>query len=168
MGTVSARIDATHLTPGAAYTYWWIVFNDPANCSNGECGEDDIFDFDMGDGSPLNLAQIGAVRIAVLGGNGEIANNGGKATFTGTLFEGSPLGHDVVIGPGGLFEFPHLLESAMDAEIHVVVRNHGAAQSGADLAEQLLTFWGNCTNVPIPVDDDPTFACSDEQFAVHK
>ncbi|MBI4201762.1 MAG: hypothetical protein HY532_01425 [Chloroflexi bacterium] len=158
-GQVSSMINATHLMPGAAYTYWWVVFNNPQNCSAPGCGEDDLFNED----GTLNVAQINAVGISVLGGNGEIANRGGRATFTGTLMEGDAGELDVVIGPGGIFDFPWLLEDALTAEIHIVVRNHGPALSGAALEGQLTTFAGNC----IGLDPDGTFMCADEQFAVH-
>jgi hypothetical protein len=161
-GSVSAKINTTHLQRGAAYSYWWVVFNEPALCSGGECGEDDLFNTD---GTP-NIAQINAVGISVLGGNGEIANNGGRATFTGRLFEGSALAHDLVIGPGGMVDAGRLLDpgNAAHAEIHIVIRNHGPALSGAALAMQLLTFAGNCAGL----DPDGTFECTDEQFAVHR
>lgn len=163
-GTVSAHIKTTHLERGHAHTYWWVVFNDPSQCSGGECGLDDIFI----DGDPtagLNVSQINAVGIGVLGGNGEVANRGGRATFTGTLFEGSSLGHDVVIGPGGLFDVGSLLQegNAMTAEIHIVLRDHGPALTGEALANQLNTFTGNC----IGFDPNGTYVCLEPQFAVH-
>ena len=164
-GTVASHINATHLMPGGAYTYWYVIFNNPELCSDGVCGEDDLFV----DPETPNVAQINAVGIAVLGGNGEVANNGGRAAFSGGLTEGViGSGLDIVIGPGGLIPLgPGMLQGgkAMTAEIHIVIRNHGEAQTGVDLFEQLNRFWGNCTNVP--VDDDPTFECIDEQFAVH-
>lgn len=160
-GTISAHIKATHLARGHAYTYWWVVFNDPSQCSDGECGEDDLFTE-----TGLNVDQINNVGIGVLGGNGEIANNGGRATFTGTLFEGSAAGHDIVIGPGGLFDLGSLLAQggAMTAEIHIVIRDHGPALSGGQLAAQLNTFTGNC----LGLGPSGTYECVDPQFAVHK
>lgn len=158
---ISSKINATHLMPGAAYTYWWVVFNHPQNCS-APCGEDDIFI----NGDPmqgLNVHQINDVGISVLGGNGEIANRGGRATFTGVLMEGDAGDLDVVIGPGGIFDFPWLLEDAMTAEVHIVIRNHGPALSGDALEGQLTTFAANC----IGLDPAGTFECRDEQFAIH-
>ncbi len=158
-GQVSVKINATHLMRGAAYTYWWVVFNNPDNCLAPACGEADLFN---PDGTP-NVDQINAVGISVLGGNGEVANRGGRATFTGTLLEGDAGDHDVVIGPGGMFDFPWLLEDATTAEIHIVLRNHGPALSGAALEAQLTTFGANC----IGIDPDGTFECVEDQFAVH-
>ena len=160
-GTISSHIKATHLARGHAYTYWWVVFNDPSQCSDDECGDDDLFTE-----TGLNVAQINNVGIGVLGGNGQIANNGGRATFTGTLFEESAAGHDVVIGPGGLFDLGSLLDEggAITAEIHIVIRDHGPALSGEGLAAQLTTFTGNC----LGLDPSGTYTCVDPQFAVHK
>jgi hypothetical protein len=156
--SVSARVNAHNLMPGAAYTYWYVIFNMPENCSDGVCGEDDIF---LPDGAP-NTAQIDTVKISALGGNGAIANGGGHAVLTGTVFEGSPSGLDVLIGPGGLIP-GYLLMDSEGAEIHIVVRNHGPALDGGDLFDQLNTFTGNC----IGLDPDGTFECVDEQFAMH-
>ena len=165
-GTISAHIKATHLNRGHAYTYWWVVFNDPSQCLGGVCGEGDIF---LEPGNPaagFNIEQINAVGISVLGGNGEIANNGGRATFTGTLFEESSVGHDVVIGPGGLVPAGSLLAegNTMSAEIHILLRDHGPALTGAALAAQLSTFGANC----IGMDPDGTYECVEPQFAVHE
>lgn len=166
-GTISAKINATHLEPGHAYTYWWVVFDDPSQCEVPfECGEADLFT-DVG----LNVSQIDAVGISVLGGNGEIANNGGRATFTGRLFADTGAGHDVVVGPGGaLLDAGDFLNEAnvMTAEIHIVLRDHGPALSGAALADQLLTFAGNCTAASSAGLGDGDFTCIEPQFAVHK
>jgi hypothetical protein len=161
-GTISAKINATHLEPGQAYTYWWIIFNDPGQCLEpSACSDADVFVDPEDHGAGFNFAQIEAVRVAALGGNGQVANNGGRAQFTGVLYENSPLPHDVAIGPGGIFDFGHgwLLEDAMEAQIIIVLRNHGPALSGAGLAEQLHTFAGNCGPPPFE-------GCSEPQFAM--
>lgn len=171
-GTISAKINATHLERGHAYTYWWVVFNDPSKCAvDFECGPADLFNDPTNPALGFNTDQIDKVGISVLGGNGEIANNGGRAMFTGTLFADTGLGHEVVIGPDGLFvDGGSLLQSGsvMTAEIHIVLRDHGPALSGADLAEQLMTFAGNCTPLTsggIGTGDHP---CDEPQFAIHK
>ena len=164
-GTVTSKISAKNLSPGAVYTYWYVIFNNPELCSDGLCGEDDIFIGGNPENGP-NVAQIEAVGIAALGGNGEIANRGGNATFTGGLIEGTTGGLNVLLGPGGLIDLgPGMLRvgNAMTAEIHIVLRNHGPPLTGADLWEQLNTFVGNC----IGFDADGTFQCMDEQFAIH-
>ncbi len=37
----SMNTDTTDL-PIAIYSVWWVIFNNPAGCSNGECGENDV------------------------------------------------------------------------------------------------------------------------------
>lgn len=164
-GTISARINATHLNAGHAYTYWWVIFNDPSQCLEPfSCGEADVFIDPDDHAAGFNIPQIVAVRIATLGGSGEVANNGGRAQFTGALFEGSSLGLDVLLGPGGLFDLgnPWLLEDAMQAQTIIVLRDHGPALSGADLAAQLNTFVGNC----LGLDPGGTYACVEPQFSL--
>ena len=39
---VSIQLNTSGLEPGAAYTVWMVVFNNPAACSDGICGEDDV------------------------------------------------------------------------------------------------------------------------------
>ena len=38
---VSMNIDTTNL-PIGAYSVWWVIFNTPASCSDGECAENDV------------------------------------------------------------------------------------------------------------------------------
>jgi len=38
---VSMNIDTTDL-PIGAYSVWWVIFNNPAGSSDGECGENDV------------------------------------------------------------------------------------------------------------------------------
>jgi hypothetical protein len=164
LGMISARINATHLNPGHAYTYWWVIFNDPSQCLEPfVCGEADIFIDPDDHMAGFNLAQIAAVRVASLGGSGEIANHGGQAQFTGALFEDSALPLDVLIGPAGLFDFGNqwLLEDAMQAQIIIILRDHGPTLSGADLAAQLHTFTGNC----LGLDPNGTYMCFEPQFS---
>ena len=63
LGIVSARINATLLMPGGAYTVWYVIFNNPEMCLGGMCGLDDIL---LPDGTP-NVPQIEAAGIAADG-----------------------------------------------------------------------------------------------------
>ncbi len=38
---LSMRFDTASLEPGDAVTVWWVIFDDPAKCSDGACGSDD-------------------------------------------------------------------------------------------------------------------------------
>jgi hypothetical protein len=151
----------TRVAAGHAATVWYVIFNDPAECSDGECGEDDLF---IAEGV-LNEDQIEAARISVVWGNsGGVANPAGRISLDGGLAVG-----EVPSGPGQV-----LIGTAADgalvpvgvvtgledasAEIHLVVQDHGAAQSDPDLlAQQTSSFEGACNP-----------GCEDVQFAVFK
>lgn len=151
-------------TPGHAMTYWYVIFNRPQSCSGGACGEDDIFVGGVPAGG-FNFSQISAARISVVyGGDGALVNPGGRVALDGGLAEGVvPTGSvPVVIGrtaDGALVPGPVTgLEDAQAAEIHIVLQDHGTAQTDpARLARQLSGFQTECNP-----------ACVDVQFAVHK
>jgi hypothetical protein len=151
---VLATVEAEGLTPGHAYTLWFVVFNNPAGCTPPECGEDDIFD-----GDDLNADGIVAAQIAIGNATGNVAKADGTAEFGARLKSGvdSP-GHDIVFTPadfGG--EGVHLLNvSGEDAEVHLVVQTHGQARGGSQLLDQLTYLEAACTP-----------GCADIQFSVH-
>lgn len=144
--TLSVAIEATGLIPGAAYTLWWVVFNNPAGCIiAGECGGDDI------------PASIGSAGIAVGNATGNIARGDGTTEFGATLRQNDASGeHQVLFGAGGMGNMV-LTASGDDAEVHFVIQSHGRARGGHPLFEQLSYFEANCTP-----------ACEDVQFAVHR
>ncbi|MHA1553471.1 MAG: hypothetical protein ACTSU0_03570, partial [Alphaproteobacteria bacterium] len=88
---VSVTLDTVGLTAGDAVTMWWVIFNEPQNCSDGECGENDVFNLDADgkfilndDGSPpFNGAGHEAAQISVNYADGHVIDMGGAATFLG-------------------------------------------------------------------------------------
>lgn len=150
----------TTATAGDAVTMWYVIFNNPAACNGGACGEDDIF---VNPDLP-NFEQINAVGISVVfGGDGAVVNPGGRLDLSGGLAEGAvPSGAgQVVIGDpddGAFVPGPVTgLVDAQAAEVHIVLQDHGPAhEDPALLAEQLSSFMGACNP-----------ACDDFQFAVH-
>ncbi len=152
---VYATADTTGLTPGEAITLLWVVFNDPAQCSGGACGADDIFNISEGqivpndDGSPpMNAAGISAVGISLLRADGRIVDADGSASFRSHL----PLKDVSEAGFG-----PGLLD-AQAAEIHLVLRSHGTP--GQNSAEMLNSINGGCA------EDWPNLPCKNVQFSV--
>lgn len=140
---VRVEIETSELVDGDAHTVWWIIFNNPDACA-GDCG---MVDF----GTP-------AVNAAVLHATGGVADEFGDATFNAFL----PLGLIRLnrtetsrgrhrLGPG--------LQNPKGAEIHMVIRTHGEASTGAALIEQMSTFGGLCD----PITDEP---CEDVQVAI--
>lgn len=136
---VDVMLQARDLTPGYAYSVWAVVFGDATNCTDGECGPDDVGGR-TGDPS-LFWAGIGGVA-------NPAGNLSGKSTI-GLEEEGAP----------GFFAFgPGLVDTATD-EIHLIVRDHGPALTGDQLEAQTTTP----TTCPTYVG-----GCPDVQASVHK
>lgn len=142
------EIATTGLEPGAVYTVWWVVFNNPGACSpamDGDpsvsvCGEDDIFNAD-GDVDPNVLA-----RVSIMWATGGMADMDGAAAFSAAVSEG-PAPGEILFGPA--------LEDAQAAEVHLVVRTHGQPDL-SKLFAQLSSFeFGTCD------------ICEDVQFSVY-
>ncbi len=137
---VAYSISTTGLLAGGAYTNWWVVFNEPQFCSPPGCGADD---FPQNGGNP----NVGA---SVLWATGRVVDANGQGNFSAHLAAGG-----VASAPGEVRFGPALLSPR--AEIHIIVRSHGPALSGANLIAQLTTVAGGCTiNI-----------CQDQQVAQH-
>ena len=150
-GMILITLEAAGLVPGDAHTLWWIVFNDPGECSAPGCGEDDIFN---PDGS-LNESGVEDAEIAIGNASGNVAKSDGTLEFGGRMPRNGDNGHQVLFGAGFASDFlltawPH------DAEVHVIVQSHGQARGGEKLREQLTYVDTNCSP-----------ECADIQFSVH-
>lgn len=139
---VAMSLHTSGLTPGHAVTVWWVLFNNPDECTTGvpfRCGEPDLFDPD--------------VEASVLAATGHVIGASGSANFGAYLAEGDAsecaFGADFLCGDG--------LQDARVADVHLVVRDHGPAIPGV-VPEQIHTFGGGCD----------VNACADLQFAVHE
>lgn len=124
---VAYIISTTGLTPGGAYTNWWIIFNHPEFCSPPGCGAPK--DFPQNGGDPN-------VQASVVWATGRVADANGQATFSASLAADGT-------APGQKLFGPALLNPR--AEIHLVVRSHGPALTGDDLEKQLTTVSGGCS-----------------------
>lgn len=151
-GMATVVVDGQSLVPGDVHTLWWVVFNNPAGCSN-PCGENDIFDE-----NGLNATGIAAADIAIGNATGNVAKSDGSIELGGVLKMGDDGGHQVLFVPsdfGGSGD--HLLNVPPDdAEFHVIVQTHGNARGGNQLLTQLSMVEFGCTP-----------GCADIQFAVH-
>ena len=110
----SISADADSLTPGNAYTMWWVIWNDPTQCAV-VCGEPDL----------------GVDGNTVLYAGGAIASEAGTASFTWHLSVGGPVPAAVI---------PGALTNPIEATIHLVLRDHGPALTGDALITQLTEF----------------------------
>ncbi|MBK8023825.1 MAG: hypothetical protein IPK19_20925 [Chloroflexi bacterium] len=153
---VTATLSTSDLEPGTVYTVWWVIFNSPENCTDGQCSLDDIFVFaddttterDDAGNRVLDMDNIAASNISVQHASGSVSADGSLAV-SASLGRGEVPG--VVFGPGLLDPYT--------AEVHLVVRTHGPAVADAYEA-QLSTFGGGCE----PMDAAP---CDDVQFVIH-
>ena len=120
---VSIQLSTSGLEPGATYTVWMVVFNNPAACSDGVCGEDDVLP------PPGNVA----AEVAVARVSGRVITASGAANFGGRLNVGAM--SEVLFGPG--------LTDPMTAEIHLIVRSHGEKIPGL-VDNQIHEVGGGC------------------------
>lgn len=107
-GGVAVRVHSRALAKGA-YTMWWVIFNHPEHCDVPfACGPDD-FPFLGGDPAVKVSIQF-ATGFIVPSNNGKVRADAGLATgeVTKNLIPGNTL------------------EEPMGAEVHVVLRTHGA------------------------------------------
>jgi len=136
-----AKEDSRELPGGHIVTMFFVVFNDPENCTHpvpplATCSTPDL-------GNP-------ATNPSALWVDGGVAGNDGTETFAnfvGLGVAGAP--GEVVFG-GGLVDL-------QGSEVHFLTRDKGLPIPGRD-KEQRTTFAGGCD----------VAACQDLQFAVFK
>lgn len=129
------QTDQGFLERGEAMTIWAVVFNKPSECAAGGCGEGDL-------GNPDVMPDVLRIAGGIVGGAG--------LKVSGSLREGDT--------SESLFPQPSPgLMAAMTAELHFIVRTHGALIPG-EVQEQILTVFGGCG----------TNDCEDVAFSVHK
>lgn len=160
-----------------ALTVWWVIFNDPDACVTNpgaieQCGEADVFGQpfldSVGNGTPdptLIAPNIDA-GLAVIYATGGHTSQTGRTRLVASIYrsaDGVPLnlaGPSLVdpMGLGRAFE-------KTDAEVHLIVRDHGKVVEG-ELSTQILNFLE-------PHCSDPNLGwfagkntCADVQFAV--
>jgi len=141
---VSLTWRSTVMEPGA-YTIWWVIFNPGACAVPGECGLGDLYvdgDPDLGP-NPL---------VAVMFATGNVVGNSGRANFGAHLNVGEITGSVHPFFP----DSPGLLD-ARNAEIHVVLQDHGEMLP-SEMPAQIHEFHGGC----------PPNDCADLQFAMFK
>jgi hypothetical protein len=153
---VTMTLSTNDLVPGDVYTVWWVIFNEPQNCTDNACGLDDLFVLDA-DGSivrdevgnrVMNPETLTAANVSIQHASGSVSESG-ELNVSASLGIGEAPG--IIFGPGLLD--PH------KAEVHLVVRTHGPVVADAFDA-QISTFGGGCD----PID---TLPCDDVQFAMY-
>jgi hypothetical protein len=127
-GSIAFQIHTSELRRGA-HTVWIVIFNKPENCAEGPgaCAMDDLY-------TP-------EVEGSVVYGSGHIVGKDGIANFHGSLKEGSPPDGIQVNVPLGTVNG---LENSLEAEIHLVVREHEAVDPMGGAVDQLTTYEPEC------------------------
>jgi len=126
---VAVRIDTTMLTPGNAYSVWWIIFNNPGACDPSGCSDAD-FGITAVEASVLNATG----RVADANGNGDVSFN---AFLPVGFIHTAPASGNLrqPFGPG--------LQNVQGAEIHLVIKSHGPATGNI---EQISTLMADCVD----------------------
>ena len=136
---ITVNYKATGLHPGA-YTIWWVIWNNPQECTTpGGCLDID-FPNPQNPPNPDNM-----VGVEVMYAGGHVVGKNGKGNFSAHLKAGddSPESMNTSFGfetVGGL-----RVGNTFDAEVHVVLRTHGPAIPGL-VHEQISSYRGGCDN----------------------
>jgi hypothetical protein len=120
---VKLRVEMDGLDSNAAYTLWWIIFNNPSACSDNECGLNDVFPNGPSDPGVRNASGF----------------------ITGPSVTGNSTG-ELEVGPApmGAAGFGQLKDS-VGAEIHIVIQTHGRPLVGS-VAEQMTIPGAACNH----------------------
>jgi len=165
-----------HFGPRAV-TLWWVIFNNPDACTANpgapeQCGAVDIFGAPYldsvanGSPDPSLIAPNHASGVAVIYATGAKTNYWGKVRLTASIYRSEAGGGLDLSGPNSVdpLGLGRAFENT-DAEVHLVVRDHGHRVRGG-----LLT---QITNFLEPYCSDPNLLyfsgdnlCADVQFAV--
>lgn len=158
-----------------ATTLWWVIFNEPANCTANpgaqiQCGSQDVFgqafldSIANGAPDPSLLSPNLASKIGVVYGTGALTNGHGQVRLAASIYRSEEDGnHNLPSGadPMGLkraFENPN-------AEIHLVVRDHGAVNT-QDYLPQITNFLDPYCSDPNLLYFAGKNTCADTHFAV--
>ena len=150
---VWTTLDTTGVPADYAISIWWVVFNNPELCSDGECGEDDL-------GNPDVEADV------LVGSGGKVVSDGDRQVFSSHIIAGDTSGsYNEIWELGANFG----LKNPFGAEFHVVLRSHGPAVPGK-IWDQVSTIDGGC-EVNLRFDEDvpdEEGECGDIQFVMHQ
>ncbi len=130
---IAYTISTTMLQPSSPYTNWYAIFNHPEFCSDPGCGGKDLPP-PFGTGDPR-------VEGSLVWATGRVVDANGQGNFSGHLGVGKAAAPGVVPAGDGLL-------NPLGAEIHIAVRAHGPALTGAALQAQLTMLNGGCPPNP--------------------
>ncbi len=131
--TIVTPVPVDEATQEAAYTVWWVVFNKPENCANPVSDSGGIIsNCSAGDLTNLTVQAAGLWATGILVEATFVENGVSKGVLNVSAQLG--LGADGVPLPGSSLT-PGILSNVKGAEVHIVVRNHGALDGMDDYLE---------------------------------
>ncbi|CAN5247886.1 hypothetical protein BH24PSE2_BH24PSE2_20690 [soil metagenome] len=145
--SIGVRVESTGLDPATPYSVWAVIFNNPRFCHSTPCTSADF---------PTTAGhdpRVEATSMYVTGGR---SDTGGSGHFIGRIYR---LGPDGVTTRAVSWE-PGLL-TPNRAEIHIVLRSHGAP-APQDVDAAITSFFGGCN-----ADNLVQPPCGNEQVARH-
>jgi hypothetical protein len=115
------------LPPGHVTTAWWVLITKPEACEAKPCSAEDV------------IGRADKVGTQIVYADGAVNSDKGTASFTGFLPKGEV--------QGGWY--PVRFDNPTDAEIHLVLNDHGPLIP--DLASPMLTSYrGGCSDESLP------------------
>ena len=159
-----------------ALTLWWVIFNNPDACLGNpgaaeQCGPVDVFGQDFLDSvaegapNPGLLAPNLASEIAVVYATGGATDpRTGRILMAASIYRTDTeqdLGGSQVVDPMGLGK----TLTSRDAEIHLVVRDHGRVDQDGLIA-QISNFLEPYCSDPVLLFEGGDNTCRDIQFAI--
>jgi len=131
-----------------AATNWLVFFNNVAGCATSPCSGADVV---VNAGTEEEPIWTNPAEVSVCYLTGQVVQANGRATFAASFAVGQTYGCFWPLGGTG----PGLAH--IDAEVHVVLQQHGAAhRPGEGLVDQVAYIEGECNP-----------ECEDTQFAIH-
>jgi hypothetical protein len=108
---------------GAAYTVWWVIWNNPKKCATNPCGLDDL----------------GVEGNAVIYATGFVTGESGAASVIAELSAGKLPSGMFVSGIPGVLQWGR----GQRSEIHMLVQTHGSIKLGS-VDIQITVDGGEC------------------------
>ena len=177
-GVTLLAFSGAALAQARAITLWWVVFNQSENCITNPgaaeaCGAPDVFgqpyldSLAAGEPDPSLISPNLAADIAVIHATGGTTTARGKIRMVASMYRSNPADVPLDLSSGSVVD-PLGLGNAwtnVDAEIHLVVRDHGRVVL-KDLGAQLTNFLEpNCSDPTLGFVAGPNI-CADVQDAL--
>ncbi|MEO1034823.1 MAG: hypothetical protein AAFX44_04595 [Pseudomonadota bacterium] len=159
----------------SAVTVWWVIFNKPEQCfgspyPGASCSPVDVFgqafldSMQNGTPDPALIAPNLTAEPAVIYATGGTTDWLGRIRLVASIYR-TPTGQPLALPPGAdPMGFGRGFEN-VDAEVHLVVRDHGRAK-WSDLEPQITNFLDPYCSDPNLLYFAGPNACADTHFAV--